>query len=143
MINIIVQFRQDLLTQLRNIKADSEADIFGILPALRAMMDFDREWEWWLDQGNGMNRFVVVDMIVTEEQLDQLLNLPGANTRINILRALNQDGTEYGGEDPVYPDQTGTVLGFRYLYDKDGNQIGTQQLSFAEHPQWLGWKRYD
>lgn len=153
MINVLVQFREDLLLQIRGLLGqetpDPQSPLFDSLYLFKDMMDFDRPENWWKDVTQGQNRFVVVDLIVSSlEDVDALESLPGAVTRVDILKVMDQQGNDILGEDeqPVYPDQTSTLLGERNVYQYNSGTdslevIGTTPMNFEDHPRWAGWRR--
>ena len=137
MLNVIIQVREDLYNQLLRIKAEPQSDVFSILPVLQNLMP--EQLETWVVEGFGVNTFIVMDLLLTKEQFQQLLNLPAAHVRIRVLRVLLQDGTDlldnFG--NIKYPYTRTRVHGKRTIHDRDGNVIGTTDMSFIDHPN--GW----
>jgi len=155
MINAILMIRRDLMLQLRGMRELPEEVTGGAnlktLQAIRTMLDKEGQLGWWKNLGTG-NYFIPVDLLLEVEDLDHLLNLPG--NRINVLRVLNVDGTDYGvtrstdenGDEvltgtPTYPDTSSAHLGDKAVRDEEGTQTGTAPMVFNELPQWYGWKR--
>lgn len=149
MINVLVQFREDLLLQIRGLLGqetpEPQSPLFDSLYLFKDMMDFDRPDNWWAEETQGQNRFVTVDLILPNlESVQELENLPGGAQRVNVIRVIDKNGVDVVDpetEQPVYPDLSDTVLGVRQLYDVDGNPTTTEPMTFTQHPQWLGWKR--
>jgi len=141
MLNVIIQVREDLYNQLLSIKAEQQSDVFSILPILQNLMP--EQLETWVVEGFGVNTFIVMDLLLTKEQFQQLLNLSAAHVRIRVLRVLLQDGTDlldnFGNIKYHYTRIQ--IHGKRTVHDRDGNIIGTIDMAFIDHPQWLGWIR--